>query len=56
MAADQIIHDKIVTYTKEIPAEFNGTVAVVESDLDSRTDACRSHETSMVRHCSSDTH
>jgi 5'-nucleotidase/UDP-sugar diphosphatase len=49
LEADPAVHDKIVSYTKEIPAECNSTVAVTETELDSRTDACRSHETSMVR-------
>jgi 5'-nucleotidase/UDP-sugar diphosphatase len=49
LEADPAVHDKIVSYTKEIPAEFNSTVAVTETELDSRTDACRSHETTMVR-------
>jgi 5'-nucleotidase/UDP-sugar diphosphatase len=47
LEADPAVHDKIVSYTKEIPAEFNSTVAVTETELDSRTDACRSHETTM---------
>jgi len=48
--ANPAVYDKIVTFTKEIPAEFNSTVAVTETELDSRTDACRSHETTMVLH------